>query len=530
MPIPVPLTVTTEPDGGWTVVVPRPPNEPARARIEPEQVATFLRESATALEAGKVAVAARALHELLALASDPWRELATTLRAVTRANRLAVVCVQASGSAVEAPWELLNDSQRQLPLEVRGEAVIVRLVPNSTRPLDRAAKRLRLRHPPLHPDEKTYGAKLHGICQAAGVPSPVPMRLGQTPADEALVLLLKDDLPQEVVWQRVIDHARLAVVTEGGPERLVEQGLAVVTGPTTPFPTLLELSFLETLVETLAGGAPLLGALAAARRAIRKQKGPWWSWRIAVGGTSPAVGGPLVITRWQPEDWPQPASDVVEVLRIAREEGEAVGFVGLEHLLTAFDQAELRFGERAKKLRSLVGASGGQAWSALSALQPTARASDFGGSPRLRFLGTDLSEGFDAEALAGVLMSEPALLDLLEEPQPASPGVDARAPRLLEVLGGPEDGRVLEPQAGEVIGRAGKDRRAQHGLYEASKLTDRQISREAMIWGNDGRVHLRFGGQVLRDGHWLRLPPGETRLAVGDVLKLSPATRLRVLA
>ncbi len=424
MAIPVPLTVTTEPDGSWTVVVPRPPNEPARARIDAEHVAAFLRACDEALVAGRAEAASRALHDILALAADPWRELATTLRAVTRANRLAVVCVQVDGTAKDAPWELLTDSPRQLPLEVRGEAVIVRLVPNSTQPPDRAAKRLRLRHPPLSPEERTYGEPLHRACQAAGVPSPLPMRLGQTPADEALVLLLTDDLPQEVVWQRVIDHARLTLVRQGGPERLVEQGLAVATGPSRPFPTLLELAFVETLIDTLAGGAPLLGALAASRRAIRKQKGPWWHWRIAVGGTRPAVAGPLVITQWLPEGWPRPAADVVELLRIAREEGEEVGFVGVEHLLTAFDQAELRFGERAKKLRALVGGSGGQAWGALSALQPTTRTSDFDGSPRLRFLGADLPEGFDAEKLAGLLMSEPALTDLLEEVRPTGPGPD----------------------------------------------------------------------------------------------------------
>ncbi|GEM_PF-5189702 len=530
MPIPVPLTVTTEPDGSWTVVVPRPPNEPARACIPAGRVRSFQDTARSAFSEGRSQDVVQALQATMELAAEPWRELASTLRAVVRNNHLAILCIQASGSAAEVPWELLTDSPRKLPLEVRGDAVVVRLEPNGTQPLDRAARRLRIRHPPLPAGDKAYDAPLLRACADAGVPGPRTMRLGETPADEALVLLLLDGLPQEVLWQRVVDHTRLAVVREGGPEALCRQGVAVATGPTRSFPALLEVAFLETLVATLANGAPLLGALAAARRSIRKQNGPWWSWRIAVGGMRPAVAGPLVIGQWLPRDWPQPGSDVVEILRIARDEGEAVGYVGVEQVLTGFEQAELRFGERAKHLRGLVGGCGGDAWGVLSTLHASSHAPDFSGTPRLRFLASELKPGFSAEELATALLAEPALADLLGHGPPAPSGVDARLPRLLEVLGGPEDGRVLEPQAGEVVGRHGKGARAQHGLYEGCRLTDRAVSRESLIWGKDGRVFLRNGGQVRRDKVWTALAPGDASLAVGDLLKLSPATRLRVLA
>ena len=100
-------------------------------------------------------------------------------------------------------------------------------------------------------------------------------------------------------------------------------------------------------------------------------------------------------------------------------------------------------------------------------------------------------------------------------------------PDALEVLGGPEDGRRLQPTPGVALGRWSSPPRSELSLYAESRLTDPSLSRRHLIWWGGGRVQLLAPARErIRRGHVEHRLQGEQELAAGDLLRLSRATCL----
>jgi hypothetical protein len=101
----------------------------------------------------------------------------------------------------------------------------------------------------------------------------------------------------------------------------------------------------------------------------------------------------------------------------------------------------------------------------------------------------------------------------------------------LEVLGGPEDGRVLRLEVGDELGRASGDAAVKHTLYGDTALTDRHLSRRQLRWLGEGRLELISRAKALhRPGGIEPLSGGTVQLRAGDVLALTRVTWLRGLS
>jgi hypothetical protein len=120
------------------------------------------------------------------------------------------------------------------------------------------------------------------------------------------------------------------------------------------------------------------------------------------------------------------------------------------------------------------------------------RAPDWTGTPRLKALGLDLPEGFGLKELEQALGAA------------ERPGTEDLATSL-EVLGGPEDGRLFTLQPGEWLGRDIPGLTPDHALYTDTPVTDPRLPRRAVEWLGPGRVSLpravtRPGGEVVGPG------------------------------
>lgn len=95
----------------------------------------------------------------------------------------------------------------------------------------------------------------------------------------------------------------------------------------------------------------------------------------------------------------------------------------------------------------------------------------------------------------------------------------------LVVLGGPEDGRLLNPTPQAIIGRAGGT--AQIELYRHTRLTDRKMSRAHVRWEGAGRL-FALQRVWIRSARSLASAPviGECELSIGDELAFSEGTRV----
>jgi hypothetical protein len=136
------------------------------------------------------------------------------------------------------------------------------------------------------------------------------------------------------------------------------------------------------------------------------------------------------------------------------------------------------------------------------------------GAHRLKALGLDLPEGFGLPELEQALAAADR------------PGAEAPATSL-EVLGGPEDGRLFTMQPGEWLGRDIPGLTPDHALYTDTPMTDPRLPRRAVEWLGPGRLSLpravtRPDGDVVG--------PGVIELWDGEVLQLTRATTVRGVA
>ncbi|MCB9760265.1 MAG: CHAT domain-containing protein [Alphaproteobacteria bacterium] len=345
---------------------------------------------------------------------------------------------------------------------------------------------------------------------------------------------------------------------DGLVARFVQAGAPACIAPTSRLSLEASQAFLRSLYPTLVSGGSLADAVAAGRRAVRALAMPhpdsrWYNQVLFVGDLRTVARPCLVHERWVPEGWPRPSPDAAalldEAFRIACRTGS--GFVGLEHLALALSRMPLG-AAGLERVRFQLGLRREQFLQYLATFVPVAaRKADWSGTLRLRSYAAQLRPGFGLAELWDVITKDrnhflremvrsrlmgPSSLDSLHGDRTEHSmewTIEMKAPRpvnALQVLGGPEDGRVLRMRPGDLVGRWSDAVASDHTLYESTILVDRRLSRRHLRWSGEGKVELLSRSRALiRRGLRETLPKGVVTLEEGDVLQLSRATWLRAL-
>lgn len=159
-------------------------------------------------------------------------------------------------------------------------------------------------------------------------------------------------------------------------------------------------------------------------------------------------------------------------------------------------------------------------------------------TPRLQSWGARLRPDFGLADLSAVIAADPEIslglfgaLPIASDDDPYAtvesiPPDELPPATLLSALGGPEDGRRLRPAPGETIGRTADPEGPTHALYRGTWLWDRKLSRDHLRWVGPGRIALKRPALRRRGADEDQLAPGEHEIRMGDVLILTPGTRL----
>ncbi|MEY3212863.1 MAG: hypothetical protein RIT28_3344, partial [Pseudomonadota bacterium] len=379
----------------------------------------------------------------------------------------ALIVIQADTPSLQAlPWERLT-----FPPPA-AKPVVVRV---TSEPSARSPSPWGLRlvgyAPPGDLQSERRLATLAPSCTKHHLSPPVPLSSAPRDTDDAQVLWLvgRPAALTEAIdgavsaWLPVAELVVFALVGEESRSprarsRLAEQ--AVELGARAA------LAFADPNVTTVtaAQDAAVLAALV--------EEAPLW--RLAQLGDAPVLlaGGldalhqPAALRAWRPAGWRLPGPEAAARLDAARRYAQSRGsaYVGVEHLCEV-----ARSGPTPRRPQ------GPRPWLHLDRL--ARRAPDWTGTPRLKALGLDLPEGFGLPELEQALAAA------------ERPGAEAPATSL-EVLGGPEDGRLFVPQPGEWLGRDIPGLAPDHALYTDAPLTDPFLSRRALEWLGPGRLSL----------------------------------------
>lgn len=321
---------------------------------------------------------------------------------------------------------------------------------------------------------------------------------------------------------------------------LLRAGIELVVAPPSAVPTDVLAVFARGLAEACGRGESLGRMVASGRRAVRAWAMPHplarWTELTCFVSSFSALEPVLRPAGWRPPGWPTPDPGASAWLDAAFRDAvrRQDGYVGVEHLLRALGAIDGGRGVAAA-VRRMAGQWLARYDAANATLSPqrvdgAAGPLDPAPTPRLRRFGDALIAPADApfgiEDLADLVLEafpvgivEPGAETVDATPLPGAGGpADA-----LEVIGGPEDGRVLVPSDGDAIGRAGGD--AELTLYATSRLTDPRLSRRHLVW-RDGRLDAVRAIEIT-SLHGPRDPTLPVR--VGDLIALTPATRLRAV-
>ncbi|MCB9760096.1 MAG: hypothetical protein H6739_09705 [Alphaproteobacteria bacterium] len=363
------------------------------------------------------------------------------------------------------------------------------------------------------------------------------------------------------------EHARQKLLEELG-RRLVAAGASACLCPRRRVGGGAARSLSSGLYTALVNGKVPVEAVIEGRRGVRALQGNrpdsrWHNIVFTVGSTRVLEDGPLLHGNlWLPDGWPNPDGDAVGMLRRARELGNDHGYVGIEHLALAMDAFPSK-GPASRRVRALVHMHRRELMERAEGLKlrfPRID-SDWTGTPRLRGYARMLMQGFSLEELWAVIIADDesplhqfdAALGITEENEPALPeGWGEAAPTHLQVLGGPEDGRTLSLARPATVARWNQFG-AQHAdelLYMRTARYDASLSRSPMLgWGPDrvptlqgprdaGLIRWKMPSWVEDDvtdyGDSAPLvervrPNTPARLRCGDILVLTPLTRLRAV-
>jgi hypothetical protein len=348
-------------------------------------------------------------------------------------------------------------------------------------------------------------------------------------------------------------------------ERLMACGASACVAPRQATHVDAVKAFARGLHRALADAEPLLPAVAAGRREVRGLADPlpdarWCNLTLLLAGLD-LPGTQVVAAGWTPPAWPTPNARTGVLLAQARALAIArgVGFIGLQHLAEAFEEARLA-DPALCRLQVLLPPPHDPRWAhlgrGLRRLGPTLK--DPVPTPRLKVYGVLLEGGFDLVGLLGLVVADPnhglhqlAARDLREGcelplddvslstlsrtlefrwgPGEVASGASPLA-RALQVVWGPEDGRVFVPAPGDVLGRWAPEHPAALALYQDCQVVDRHLHRSQLTWHGEGRILLHHEARRWRGRDEETLAPGPVALQAGDLLQLSPATWLRALS
>lgn len=559
MPIEIHLTIEPTAGGSWRMTCRAPGEAAASARMETTRVRK-LRAELDALAAGYDDP-----RDALSTLFESSPALAGVFGAARGAARshgtsLLLVVEGGAGGIDELPWEGLGRSSPTSRETV--EALAVARLATREHVAPRIGAGLSTRVRVLGDD--TIGEQLRrridSTCIRHGLTASAPPSVGVPPDHGLLLHLIVPGQRPDALLEMLSGPAAASIAPHvsradlvvqwatGGYEqpgqgelitaRILDLGARACFIPRFPIPVEQSGAFLDGLYGALAGGRALSDAVAAARRTLPEHQRVTHGGVLTVVSVAAAASPVLRGERW-PEGWPMPGPEAARMIETAYVQAErsSSGFLGIEHLALALVEAPPRgplvrlryqFGARRRLLESRLGG-----WSPRQTEPLLPRP-----TPRLRRLGPRLSVGFSPEDLwhsllegAGatvrVLLDEPrrSLRASASLPDPelteASDDTwrEAEGPAdALEVITGPEDGRLLLLRPGESLGRASGSRRAEHRLYDDTALTDAALSRRHLVWNADGKVTLR--APVV----YPRQDAGELELAIGDLLGLTRCT------
>lgn len=574
-------------DRGWRVLAWDRSGRPVEGRIDDpgpliERVRLAMAVQPRVILPGRDAAMSRAEEDAgraLAAVLAPVASVLAFVRGRARERRETMVLLVDVDSAHlrSLPWELIGE---EAPIEATGglvarladghphrrvsaEALTVgRWCPTPNDPAcaaliarqDASAARIGLGRPLSVASRSTVAevSVLHLVCHGARLGDAVNLVLGEgdlahstaahslAPHLRAARLVVLDVCESANDTPRQLDNLAARVIAAGAEACLAPGGPASIEATA---------AVGEALWSALASGDDLATAVQKARAdvralAIAHPDSRWHNHRLTVASPDVLEAAAPVERSWRPEGWPRPAPDARALLSataaIAAELGS--GFVGVEHVALALERWPGGSGA-ARMLRLLCPRA--ELRAGLAALTPIeVTGLDLRGTPRLRRLMP--REGFDGEELLRTLLADPhspltdltgaqdlsrmltvanasATLGSLSELQEPSRAVPATR---LEVVGGPEDGRLLRVHPGDTVGRWGDAEPPTHALYADTAVTDRRLSRRHLRWEGPGRVTCLRRSSVRRN-RADRAVEGEIELLAGDVLVLSPGTRLR---
>ena len=541
------LGVVRAADGGWTLTLSEA-GAPPVSGVVPAEVAL-----AASAEGGPGEVGA-VLGYALARCPAILARVYTALGCARERREPVLLLLRCEDEAVlRLPWERCVDPSGAL-WEAREPLCIVRCLPGAPSASGGERAELRLGAWTSAPGHSA-SAPLADLCHRLGLGeplwfvSPVEAELLNAP-DTALALHIQAPVPDDPLppsLRAALPNVTLVVVHgeeaswPAAASRLLSAGAAaVLTG--VPGDPDVAYDVLERVYRKVLSVAGLAEAVKDVRVAVP-----------AVGGglilsvaDGAALRGGVIRERWTPQGWPRPSAEAGAVLQGALELSQqlASGFVGLEHVVLSLCRPAHR-GRVVERLRFMLSMRRDGVRERLGSYELLALEHvDTLGTPRLRSLAARLEPGFEVEALwalirddVSALLNATARLSSVSESTLMSEdgeGVSQQSvPRAapashLEVLGGPEDGRLLRMDVGDELGRASADGTVKHTLYKDTALTDRHLSRRQLRWLGAGRLELLARArEIYRRGGFEPLSGGTVQLSVGDVIALTRVTWLR---
>ncbi|MCP4805573.1 MAG: CHAT domain-containing protein [Proteobacteria bacterium] len=483
------------------------------------------------------------LGELLQ-ATPVWGALHRALPSAGESGRPAVLAITTPEDLAGLPWERLF-VDGDAPLEVERRAVVARLHNGEGQPQSGENAFELLRWSPTAEDQGC-GRISHRLDElGASLDIQILEFENQLPSGNFVFQIVLNGRQTEVLRSHldrgpsgrlglVLSRCACVVLSvRQGSEadcellarRLIELGAPSVVAPASEVGVESVQRFSDGFYQALAAHATAAEAVAEGRRKVRAwgrrhPEARWSRWRWYVAGLDAAATGALRPPSWRPEGWPNPAADAAALLDRARELSlaQGVGYLGVEHVVAALRQVD-GGGKTTAQIRATLPRMD-QFQAALAALSPQPGDSELRLSPRLAGWRSGLTDGFSLDDVCSVLA-----MDLAKGLAGVRPGTGDPA-KDLTVLGGPEDGRVMELDPGQTLGRYSDNDGPTHGLYGDVGLTDRKLSRQHLTWTGPGKVELKRAARRFRSGEIARVGPGEVDLLAGDLLVLTHATRL----
>lgn len=501
------------------------------------------------------AAAERALGLALGALFDRSSAVRTALReasaaAVLRDEGLAMF-IDATSERVRAlPWELLMDVERDQYFEALGTAVVLRVGPAPAvghEPTDVAMWSAAGWTAEDDAASRAYVAEVMAELAQRGIevperadPNAALLHLvahGDLDASRLQLALSAGAVPPETVVHGLRDRlaasAMVALgVCYGGanpPELadlLLQAGAPTVLAPARSMAVEVAAPFHAAFAAALVGGCSLGAATAAGRRRLRTEafpfaEGRWYAMRLSAADVRVAcwVHG-RARDAWWPSSWPPARRDAVDALRQAREVAVEMGqgFLGVEHLLAVLPGKQPAF-----RVWSITPEDLRRAYEYVEASDGAAREPRI--TPRLLALLAELPPGYSATELFRLLQREAVAVLRRVKRELSSKLFDERDAEQthdvtnwggravhdtsvvwemrqadgLEVVGGPEDGRVVRLPPGQVVGRWASELRCDVALYEGGQVRDLSLPRRAArrteqgeleVYGRGGRAEI----------------------------------------